>query len=256
MRKLSTEHKLKTIIITTHLLFLGGMIFAEQLSYWYLLITLFSVAVIGKIGGEVGFHRYFAHKSFKTAHWKSRVLLILGSLNLVGSTLSWAGTHRVHHLHTDKDKDPHSPYTQHPFKVWVLWWKPFQISTRNVADMIKDPWQLFIHKWYFELALILIIILGLIDFKLLMFGLLLPSIIQFHVGSLLIDIVCHKWGYRNFETSDHSRNNTWVNLFTGGSGLHNNHHGRPGDWNYVQKKGEWDIWGSFIKYFLLKHENT
>ena len=251
MKKISTEYKLKTIIVITHVLFLAGLIFVNQISYWYLLVTLFSLGLIGKLGGEIGFHRYFAHKSFKTEYWKSRMLLILGSLNLFGSTLSWAGTHRVHHRFTDDDNDPHSPHTQNPFKVWILWWKPFQISNRYVSDMIKDPWQLFIHKWYFELALTLIFVLGLVNFKLLMFGLLLPSIIQFHASSLLVDIVCHKWGYRNFNTPDHSKNNTFVNMFTGGSGLHNNHHANPGDYYFVQKPGEWDLWGLFIKRFLL-----
>jgi stearoyl-CoA desaturase (delta-9 desaturase) len=118
--------------------------------------------------------------------------------------------------------------------------------------MIRDPWQMFIHRWYFELCLAVILVIGSINFTLLIFMIVLPAVTQFHVGSLLIDIVCHKWGYRNFEVNDHSRNN----IFTGGSGLHNNHHGRPGDYYYVQKPGEWDIWGLFIKYFLIKHETT
>ena len=79
---------------------------------------------------------------------------------------------------------------------------------------------------------------------------MLPSILQFHTGALLIDIVCHKWGYRNYDVKDHSRNNTWVNLFTGGSGLHNNHHAHPGNPYYAHKRGEWDLPGLIIKYIL------
>lgn len=248
---LNTATKLRMILIINHLLVISAFFFASPAWYHWLLAVL-SVIVIGKIGGEIGFHRYFAHRGFKTEKWKERLLLVLGSLNMVGSTLSWCGTHRTHHAHTDQPEDPHSPYQQHWFKIWALEWKPFIIKPRYVTDMIRDPWQLFIHKWYFELCLATLLIVGSINFTLLIFLLCVPAVVQFHVGSLLIDIVCHKWGYRNFETNDHSRNNVWVNIFTGGSGLHNNHHARPGDWYYVQKPGEWDIWGLFVKYCLIK----
>ena len=32
------------------------------------------------------------------------------------------------------------------------------------------------------------------------------------------------WGYKNYETTDDSRNNWWVALITYGEGWHNNHH--------------------------------
>lgn len=251
MIKVSTAFKIKTLIVINHLLVLS-LFFIGNVNLNYLFITLLSVIIIGKIGGEIGFHRYFSHKSFETSHWKDKTLLILGSLNMVGSSISWCGTHRTHHVNTDKPGDPHSPYHQNWFNVWILNWKSFIIKPRYVSDFIKDPWHLFIHKYYFELCL-LILMLGLyLNYTITIFLLCLPSVIQFHVGSLLIDIVCHKFGYRNFDTKDHSRNNFWVNIFTGGSGLHNNHHASPGDYYYVKRKGEWDIWGNFIKFFLLK----
>lgn len=253
MIKISVAHKIKTLIVLNHLLVLS-LFFVDNIQYFHFLVTAISVIIIGKIGGEIGFHRYFSHRGFKTTFIKDRILLILGSLNMVGSSISWCGTHRTHHVNTDKPEDPHSPYQQNWFNVWILNWNPFIIKPRYVSDFLKDPWHLFIHKFYFELC-ILVLVVGLaIDYKITIFLLCLPSVIQFHVGSLLIDIVCHKWGYRNFETKDHSRNNIWVNLFTGGSGLHNNHHANPGDWYYVRKKGEWDVWGKFIQYFLIKYD--
>jgi fatty-acid desaturase len=250
---LSVLHKLRIILILNHVIVISALFYAE-VAWYHWFIFILSLAIIGKIGGEVGFHRYFSHKSFKTSKWKERILLILGSLNMVGSTLSWAGTHRTHHANTDKPADPHSPYHQHWFKIWILDWKPFVITPRYVMDMVRDPWQMFIHNWYFELCLLVFIVIGSVDYTLLVFMISLPAVVQFHVGSLLIDIVCHKWGYRNFDTNDMSRNNIWVNIFTGGSGLHNNHHARPGDYTYVQRSGEWDMWGSFIKYFLIEDE--
>jgi stearoyl-CoA desaturase (delta-9 desaturase) len=251
LTKFSIAQKLRTLIVLNHGLVLT-LFFVEDIQNYYWFLTFISLVVIGKIGGEIGFHRYFSHKGFTTLYWKDRLLLVLGSLNMVGSSISWCGTHRTHHVHTDKIEDPHSPYTQNWFDVWILNWRPFIIKPRYVSDFIRDPWHNFIHKYYFELCILILCIGMYIDFTKTIFLLSLPSVIQFHVGSLLIDIVCHKWGYRNFETKDQSRNNIFVNLFTGGSGLHNNHHANPGDWYYVKKRGEWDIWGLFIKYFLLK----
>jgi fatty-acid desaturase len=46
-------------------------------------------------------------------------------------------------------------------------------------------------------------------------------------GSWLVNSVTHLWGYRNFETSDNSRNNLLIPLITSGEGWHNNHHAYP-----------------------------
>jgi stearoyl-CoA desaturase (delta-9 desaturase) len=209
-----------------------------------------SYVIIGKIGGEVGFHRLFAHRSFKTTTFKSRVLLILGSLNFVGSSLHFSGVHRVHHKTADTEQDPHSPYFNSLIKVWLIMWKPFHVSPKLIGDLIKDPWQVFIHRHYFKLSFAVMLIVGLIDYKFLVFGLAIPAVIQFHIGAVLIDIWCHKFGYRNYEVADQSRNSIFVNIITGGSGLHNNHHARPGEWNFAHKPGEVDLPGLVIKYFL------
>jgi fatty-acid desaturase len=37
----------------------------------------------------------------------------------------------------------------------------------------------------------------------------------------------HRFGYRNFETADDSRNNVVLSVLTGGEGYHNNHHRFP-----------------------------
>ncbi|WNG35084.1 acyl-CoA desaturase [Archangium violaceum] len=60
-------------------------------------------------GIEVGFHRYFAHRTFETTRPLRALLLILGSMAGQGSALLWSAVHRTHHAHTDQPGDPHSP---------------------------------------------------------------------------------------------------------------------------------------------------
>ena len=44
----------------------------------------------------------------------------------------------------------------------------------------------------------------------------------------LVNSASHMWGYRNYETTDDSRNLWWVGLLAFGEGWHNNHHAFPG----------------------------
>ena len=42
-----------------------------------------------------------------------------------------------------------------------------------------------------------------------------------------VNSASHMWGYRNYETTDNSRNLWWVGLIAYGEGWHNNHHAYP-----------------------------
>jgi stearoyl-CoA desaturase (delta-9 desaturase) len=42
-----------------------------------------------------------------------------------------------------------------------------------------------------------------------------------------VNSATHMWGYRNYETTDESRNLWWVAMLTYGEGWHNNHHAYP-----------------------------
>ncbi|MEM6692917.1 MAG: acyl-CoA desaturase, partial [Planctomycetota bacterium] len=46
-------------------------------------------------------------------------------------------------------------------------------------------------------------------------------------GTWSVNSLSHLFGYRNYETRDHSTNNWLVALITHGEGWHNNHHAQP-----------------------------
>jgi stearoyl-CoA desaturase (delta-9 desaturase) len=60
----------------------------------------------------------------------------------------------------------------------------------------------------------------------------------------------HTWGYRNFETKEESKNTWWLAILTFGEGWHNNHHAKPGRWNFSHKWWEIDMSAWVIR--LLK----
>jgi sn-2 palmitoyl-lipid 9-desaturase len=67
------------------------------------------VLATGSLGVCMGYHRLLTHGSFKTYRPVRWLLAFLGGLSGEGSALTWVANHRKHHVHSDKEGDPHSP---------------------------------------------------------------------------------------------------------------------------------------------------
>jgi stearoyl-CoA desaturase (delta-9 desaturase) len=57
----------------------------------------------------------------------------------------------------------------------------------------------------------------------------------------LVNSATHIWGYRNYVTSDNSRNLWWVGLLAFGEGWHNNHHAYQRSARHGHRWWEFDI---------------
>ena len=68
--------------------------------------------VVRMFGITGGYHRYFAHRAYKTSRWFQFVLAWIGCSAMQKGPLWWAGHHRHHHKHSDQEDDPHSPIVQ------------------------------------------------------------------------------------------------------------------------------------------------
>lgn len=219
--------------------------------YW--LISFLVYCVIYCFGGTITFHRLLSHNSFKPPTWFYYVGSMLGMLSCASSPIAWVATHRKHHRYTDKQKDPHSMR----FMAWyrVQWLSMLEVAEpRYVTDMLRSKFQLFLHRNYFFLHLGYAGGLALIDPKLIIYFYLAPAALVWEAGSV-INTICHKWGYTNYQLDDDSKNNRVVSFLTFGEGLHNNHHARQANPIFKRKPSEVDIGGFFIR-LVEKERNS
>ena len=211
-----------------------------------------------RVAMEVGFHRFFAHKSFETTAFKRRLLLLMGSSTGVGSCISWVGVHRTHHRYSDTERDPHSPRHIGLLRVWFTFWgNNWVVDPSTVKDLMRDPWQMFLHRNYFKVLIAWLLFLSGVSYLL---GSMLPIIILYALPCTFMIMITglytnglgHMSGYRNFETDDYSHNHHHVRWLLLTAGLHNNHHARPNAWNLNINNNwrEFDVEGIIIKHFF------
>ena len=240
------KYTLKIILVINHILLIVGLLYAD---YKWLGLSFIGWTIFGKTGGEVALHRYLAHNSFETGTSRRKLLIFLSVFNCFGSPILWCGIHRKHHHMSDKDGDPHG--AQAGWRIWSTFWEPFEVERRYVSDLAKDNTIKLIHKNYLKILLSIYIMLAIFDWRVAIFLISIPAVITFHSAGA-VNVVCHKWGYRLFDTSDKSTNNLWVNFITLGSGLHNTHHAKPSSWSNKELWYELDFPGWIIKTFFLK----
>jgi stearoyl-CoA desaturase (delta-9 desaturase) len=236
---------------------LPGLIYLTYLaSIEYYLSLVFAVLLISKVGASIGQHRYFTHRSFKMQPWKEKIVAVLAALSTTGTTLQYVSVHRYHHLNSDRGKDLHSP---HEIGYWRSFWHWYKDDPTKVVplgmikDLLKNPFLIKLHKYYLLVILSYVLILAAIDINLVLFCYMIPAGFSWWSSAVLsLPLHLPSQGYRNFNTDDETVNSHFWNWLTLGEGLHNNHHAKPGEYNFAFTKQpkEWDISAVIIDKFL------
>lgn len=190
----------------------------------------------GGLGICLCYHRLLTHRSFQTPKWFEYFLVVLGTLNWQGGPLRWVGVHRIHHKESDGEHDPHSP--QHGFTWAHMFWclmkdEPGHDPRAVTKDLQRDKVIMCLDRYFFVPQFILAALLfgagwlalGSVTGGLswVIWGVCVRTVFGFH-ATWFVNSAAHTWGYRNFETTDGSRNNWWVAIISFGEGWHNNHH--------------------------------
>jgi stearoyl-CoA desaturase (delta-9 desaturase) len=176
-----------------------------------------------------GYHRYFAHRSYKMARVPQFLMAFGGTTAAQKGPLWWAAHHRDHHRYADTDRDIHSP-SKGFWWSHVGWFLSNRFKATNVdgiRDFARYPELRWLnrHDWVGPWALA-IATFAFFGWSGLVVGFFTSTILLWH-GTFLVNSAAHVFGRRRYETDDTSRNSLLVALATGGEGWHNNHHHYP-----------------------------
>jgi stearoyl-CoA desaturase (delta-9 desaturase) len=209
------------------------------------------------------YHRYFAHKAFKTSRAVQFIFAFLAASAAQRGPLWWASHHRHHHAHSDHPEDPHSP-KQHGFfwshLSWFLANKNFRSKNERIKDWLKYPELTLLDRY--DVVAPMALALGLFGLgawlenaapylqtngmQLFIWGFVISTVLLYHM-TFTVNSLAHVWGKRRFLTNDDSRNNPVIALFTLGEGWHNNHHHFPSS---ARQGFHW--WEIDLTYYGLK----
>ena len=197
-----------------------------------------------------GYHRYFAHRAFKTSRFFQFVLAVVGTTAVQKGPLWWASHHRKHHKYTDQEGDLHSPVTDGFWWShigWVISRKYDPTDWPAIKDFARYPELRWINKYHLIPAITLAVLCFLLGGWLwLVWGFFVSTVALYH-GTFSVNSLAHMWGSRRYATGDDSRNNFLIALWTGGEGWHNNHH------HYMASVKQGFYWWEIdFSYYALK----
>ncbi|HEY3499524.1 MAG TPA: acyl-CoA desaturase [Polyangiaceae bacterium] len=194
---------------------------------WPLVLLAASSYAVRMWAVTAGYHRYFAHRSFRTSRTFQFILAFLGCTALENGPLWWASWHRRHHKYADTWRDSHSPRVHGLLAAhvgWVFDPKHDETDLSNVADLTRFPELRLLERFAWVplvgFALLCFAVAGVAG---LVWGFVVSTLALNH-ATFLVNSLGHVWGTRRYATPDDSRNNVLIALLTFGEGWHNNHH--------------------------------
>ncbi|MGA1124532.1 MAG: fatty acid desaturase, partial [Chthoniobacterales bacterium] len=107
---------------------------------WFLVALFFLFFILTGLSITLGYHRLFAHLSFKAKTPVRLATLLFGACAFENSVLDWCSDHRKHHKHVDHDDDPYD-ITKGFFWAhvgWLLFKLGPEMPMDNVNDLKRD----------------------------------------------------------------------------------------------------------------------
>ncbi len=210
------------------------------------LLTLFFIEATG-MAITVGYHRYYAHATFKTNPLIQFLILFFGAAAFEQSALTWASGHRDHHRYVDTAADPYSIKKGFWYAHigWMTLWQQ-KPDYSNVKDLLKNKMVMQQHDHY--------VLWGL--FAGILFPVFLGALMGHALGALILAVflritfvyhatfcinsVCHTFGKATYDLHATARDHWFAAFLTNGEGYHSFHHRFPTDYRNGIRAYHWD----------------
>ncbi|MBA3394156.1 MAG: acyl-CoA desaturase [Deltaproteobacteria bacterium] len=217
---------------------------------WAAFAWLLGTYLVRMFAITAGYHRYFAHRTFKTSRVFQFVLALLAMSSAQQGVLWWAAHHRNHHKYSDEPQDTHSPRQRgfwYSHFGWVLDRQHHVTHIDRIKDFAKYPELRWLDRHDLFIAFAwgaLLFFIG--GWTALFWGHFVSLVAAWHI-TFCINSLAHVWGSRRYGTEDDSRNNPVLAVLTLGEGWHNNHH------HYQRSARQGFFWWEIdVTYYVLK----
>jgi len=201
-----------------------------------------------------GYHRFFAHRTYKANKVVEAFLILFGTMACQGSVLRWSYDHRLHHAHVDGDDDPYAIKRGFWYAhcLWILE-KPREIQQKTVSDLFRNKLVMFQHRHYESLMILTNVLMFLLvgwalnDYLGAFVISFWTRLFVLHHFTWFINSLAHTWGDKPFCTEQTAVDNYIISLLTFGEGYHNYHHAYSNDYRngirwYHYDPSKWLIW--------------
>ncbi len=201
-------------------------------------------------GITAGYHRYFAHRTYKMGRGMQFFMALLGTLSLQKGVLWWAAHHRAHHKFSDEPEDIHSPRQRGFWWAhvgWILCDRYVATDWKRIQDLARFPELRWLNRNHGLVAVAeAVVFFALGGAWALVWGFFVSTTLLWH-GTFTINSLSHLIGNRRYATTDDSRNHWVLALITLGEGWHNNHH------HYQRATNQGFFWWEIdVAYYVLR----
>lgn len=202
----------------------------------------------------VFYHRGLTHGALRLGPRTKAWIVMTGAWVTGLDPKTWCCMHRLHHLHSDRPEDPHSPLHRGVFYVFVAQLLSYIVTMkglvrrqRKYVTLVRDfdfpvSWINRTGLWYVPYLLhgAIAVTISLCATSTLLGLSYFLGITNHPLLGFCVNAFGHRFGYRNFGTGDNSRNNTAVAWLALGEGYQNNHHHDPKSANFARRWWEID----------------
>jgi len=215
---------------------------------------------MGCIGITAGVHRLWTHRTYK-ARLPLRIFLsLLYTSTFQFSIYHWVRDHRVHHMYSETNADPHNAKRGFFFSHigWLLTKRQKdclkKLKTIDMSDLWADPVVRFNYDYYNILVILCCFVLPTV-IPMWLWGDTLSNaffvaaclrfIVTLH-STFLVNSAAHMWGSRPYDINIDPAENFIVSILATGEGFHNYHHTFPWDYSTSEFGMKYNITTAFI----------
>ncbi|KAK7214119.1 hypothetical protein V2G26_021297 [Clonostachys chloroleuca] len=202
------------------------------------------------LGITAGYHRLWAHSSYKATTPLKIYLAAVGAGAMEGSIRWWSRDHRAHHRYTDTVKDPYS--VRKGLLYSHLGWMVFKQNPKNtgrtdITDLNEDPIVVWQHRNFIKCVLFMALIFPTavcgIFWNDWLGGFVYAAILRVcfvQQATFCVNSLAHWLGDQPFDDRNSPRDHVITALVTLGEGYHNFHHEFPSDYRNAIEWWQWD----------------